>query len=291
MRRLVTLCLYGILALTLGGGAVPTAFAQIVLQEDNELVATAPSTPPPSRKSLENIPKLDVFKEGEEMGLPFDIRGDAMKEAALSYGARGGLAWRTFWIDQQLKQSESFLDRVYDFRQLLIAAPSGLLIEPPVISEAVNAVIIETGGETAAVSDRIYDINANAKIVSTARNWRDYLKRSWGAVAEPPDILRPNDEEEREQWIIWVRQGWEEGVQQADETFEQELARMNTDYMGMIRYRMLLAQGMISPPYTTMIDRGITGGGSTMRIGDRAVQITAKPSLIVESQEWQPANR
>ena len=46
----------------------------------------------------------------------------------------------------------------------------------------------------------------------------------------------------------------------------------------MIRYRKLLAQGIVSAPYALQIDRGVTGGGDEMRIGDRAVTITG-PSI------------
>jgi defect-in-organelle-trafficking protein DotC len=194
-------------------------------------------------------------------------------------------------IRQELDQRAGYMDKIYDFRHLLIPAPSGLLIEPPVISEQVNALIIDGTGSEAAVSDRIYNINKNARIVSTARSWRNYLERSWGIVTPPPDILRPNDEEERYRWIDWVRQGWEAGIEQADQIFEQDLNQLAADYQGMVRYRMLLAQGMVSPPYTLQTDRGVTGGGTTMRVGDRAVQITGMPSLKAGSETWQPANR
>src|SRR5690606_29020377 len=170
--------------------------------------ATAPvdeSSPPPpaSRVELENIEKVgEVINE--ETGLPFDIRNEAMREAALSYGARGGLSWRTYYIRRELEEAADYMDRVFDFRNLLIPAPSGLLIEPPVISESVNAMIINTSGTEAAVSDRVYDISANARIVSTARTWRNYLEREWGEVTPPPDLLRPKDDQEREKWIAWI---------------------------------------------------------------------------------------
>ncbi|HNQ92190.1 MAG TPA: type IV secretory system conjugative DNA transfer family protein, partial [Alphaproteobacteria bacterium] len=64
------------------------------------------------------------------------------------------------------------------------------------------------------------------------------------------------------------------------------------DFDGMVRYRKLLAQGMVSPPFAQQIDRGVTGGDDgAMRIGDRAVVITGTPQLISGSQEWQPASR
>ena len=59
----------------------------------------------------------------------------------------------------------------------------------------------------------------------------------------------------------------------------------------MVRYRKLLAQGMVSPPYANQVDRGVTGGGYQMRVGDRAIQLTGTPQLISGHDQWKPANR
>jgi defect-in-organelle-trafficking protein DotC len=223
--------------------------------------------------------------------MPFDIRKESLKEAALSYGARGGLAARSFEINKNIADRATYMDRVYDFRQLLIAAPSGFMIEPPIISESLKALLIEGDGQKAAVSDAIYKINENVKIVSAPRNWRQYLERTWGPVEEPPEILRPKDEKERADWRENVKRGWLEGYEQADEVFAQDLNRLQSEFAGMVRYRQLLAQGMVSAPFAQQIDRGVTGEDATMRVGDRAVVITGVPQLITESQRWQPANR
>ncbi len=249
-----------------------------------------PPPPPPPIEKFEQLPKQNKIIDADT-GLPFDIRMEAMREAALSYGARGGLAWRTYEIRQELDRRARYLDRVFDFRQLLIPAPSGLVIEPPIISEAENAMIIDSGGLNAAVADKYYHINQNARIVTTGRNWRNYLERDWGEIVPPPDILRPADEEEREYWINLVHEGWQKGVEQAEEIFENDLKQLQADFLGMVRYRMLLAQGMVSPPYALQTDRGVTGGGNEMRVGDRQVEITGIPVLKPGYDEWQPANR
>lgn len=249
-----------------------------------------PPPPPPSLHELQNIPKENNIVDADT-GLPLDIRNDAQREAALSYGARGGLAWRTWHIRQELETRKRYMDKVFDFSQLLIPAPSGLLIEPPVISESADAMMIKAGGQEAAVADRVYNIGRNARIVSAPRTWHQYLERQWGGVTPPPDILRPANREERNKWIAWVEKGWEEGVAQADEIFQADLNKLVADYRGMIRYRTLLAQGMVSPPYAMQVDRGITGGGNEMRVGDRALTITAPPELQTGYGQWQPANR
>lgn len=252
--------------------------------------AVSRDTRPPELMQLQNIEKKDGIIDAGT-GMPFDVRENALREAALSYGARGGLAMRTYEIRQELEVRARYMDKVFDFRQLLIPAPSGLLIEPPIISESINAMLIEGTGREAAVSDRIYNIAKNARIVSSARTWRTYLEREWGEVEEPPDILRPENAEERAIWVEQVTKGWELGYEQANDIFEEDLNKLSADFNGMIRYRTLLAQGMVSPPYALQVDRGVTGGGDQMRIGDRAVQITGMPELVPGYEQWQPANR
>jgi len=245
--------------------------------------------PPPTLKEIEN-----VERENEAMGdsgMPLDIRLEALKEAAVSYGARAGLAARTYEIRKEIDKRANYLDMVYDFNSLLVPAPSGFLIEPPIVSESVNATLVDFDGQQAAVSDRIYNIINNARIVSAGRNWRTYIEREWGDVEPPPDILRPENLEERDTWIKYVRKGWEQGIMQANEVFQEDLNLLNADFQGMIRYRVLLSQGMISPPLALQVDRGITGDGDEMRVGDRAVQITGVPELMTGFDEWQPASR
>lgn len=275
-----------------------------VLAAADEDMSLQELPPPPTLVEIQEIEGYKPVGKGDKTPLPVDIRLEALKEAALSYGARGGLASRTREIRFEMDERASHLDRVFNFTSLLISAPSGLLLEPPIISESLNALLIEKDGQTAAVSDAVYMINQNTKFVSAARNWRTYLERGWGVVEKPPEILRPKDDDERKIWRELAEKGWIAGRTQADEVFEQDLARLTADFNGMIRYRELLAQGMVSPPFAQQIDRGVTGEQrnaniagtktpvtSTMRVGDRAVIITGVPELITGSDQWRPASR
>lgn len=247
---------------------------------------------PASIEDLINIPKENKLVDGDDKAaLPLDIKLEAQREAAFSYGARGGLAWRTWHIRNEMETRARYLDKVFDFRQLLIPAQSGLLIEPPVISEAMDAMLIDNKGVEAAVADRVLRIGQNARIVSAPRTWRSYLERQWGSIDPPPDVLRPIDKEERKAWEKNIREGWQMGIAQADEIFQNDLNKLVADYQGMVRYRALLAKGMVSPPYALQVDRGVTGGGDEMRIGDRALSLTELPKLQTGYKEWQSVNR
>ncbi|MAS88100.1 MAG: type IV secretion system protein DotC [Micavibrio sp.] len=247
--------------------------------------------PPPSLKYLQDVkPKNEKDLISGKPQAP-NIRRDAIKNAALSYGARGGLARRTYEIRQELKGKGNYMDRTYDFSRLLIKGPSGVFIEPPTVTEGQDAFIVENEGQTAAIAEVLYNINQKAKIVGAPRNWRTYLEREWGEVTPPPDLLLPKDYEERVIWRENVEKGWEEGYLQGDDIFQADLDRLNRDFTGMVRYRLLLKQNIISAPFALLEERGVTGGGNELRIGDRAVQITGPSQLQARPEEWQPVNR
>lgn len=278
MRRHLTIILASTMLLT----SSPVWAAD---KDANAIVA-----PPELSQLQEQVTGIDLIKpSGEGAGL--EIRKDALREAGMSYGARGGLAHRTFEIQRRLAEQDATLTKIFDFKRLLINAPSGLLIEPPIISDGQRAVLVAGGGQSAAVTDRVLRINRVARIVTAPRDWHLYLERDWGKVEPPPSVLLPRDKEERITWRKYVNEGWGEGVTQADDTFQADLDRMTNDFIGMVRYRELLAQGMVSAPYAVHEDRGVTGGGAEMRIGDRGVTITGQSTLIPRSSQWQSTLR
>lgn len=250
--------------------------------------------PPPVEK-LQDINKSEGQNVSDDLitkKMSVDMRRDSQREAALSYGARGGLAKRSYEVAEEMRAYDATLDKVFNFRALLIRAPSGLLIEPPMIRESLDATVITEGGNEAAVADQILKINKQAKIVTAPRDWRQYLEMDYATViAPPPKILWPKNAKEQASWNGWVKQGWKEGYEQGEQIFEANLAQMVADYSGMVRYRMLLAEGKVSQPYALQEDRGVTGGRNEMRVGDRALRITGPSQFLTGADLWKPADR
>ncbi len=245
--------------------------------------------------TLEYVKDIDTDKSNTVEDNPdaLEMRLDALKEAALSYGALSGLIHRNWEIFHIVEKKEIVLDAIFNFSRLMIPAHYGTLIEPPIISESENAFLLGDGGMSASITSKIYSIGENAKIVSSSRNWREYLLNHIDlTVAEKPDqILRPRTSKEKDLWEEYVEKGWREGVEQANDIFEDSLALLVADYVGMVRYRKLLAQKMISEPFAVKENKGVTGGGDEMRIDDKAVIITSIPSLNRSSDSWEPTER
>ncbi len=213
------------------------------------------------------------------------LRQIALKEAALSYGARSALARRTYEMAQLLNQNQPLLDTIYNFAALLLAKN----VMPPVLSTA-RSTLKQSAANTLRVADAVYQIERQAQFVTTPKHWRDYLMHDFRSPVTPPPLLLPKNKNETDLWQHSLAEGWELGKQQAEQIFQQSLARLERDYTGMILYRSLLAQRMISAPYVAEANLGVTGSrdGKVMQLNDRILRITANPAFAFHAASWQP---
>lgn len=212
------------------------------------------------------------------------IREMGLKEIALSLGAQSGLAWRAKVIDDQLVKQTRNLDAIYDFNALVLEHN----VLPPVLLEGRNTLNL-ADTQTIRVSDRTYKVSKQAHFITTPPGWREYLWMDYQKPAYPHPSLLPKDKEERKIWSCYVEKGWEQGVEQANTILEESIARIKEDFTGMILYRKLLAMNMVSPPYVSNTELGVTGDGDEIHIDDRVLRITALPALNINSNEWRAA--
>ena len=219
-------------------------------------------------------------------GLPSTskIREMAIKETALSLGAQGGLAWRAKYIDEALLKQARNLDTIYDFNSITLEHN----ILPPVLLEGRNTLNL-ADTQNIRISDRTYKVAKQARFITTPPNWRQYLWMDYQQPEPPHPSLLPKTVEERQIWMTFIDKGWNNGVEQANTILEESLARIKEDFNGMILYRKLLAMNMVSPPYVSHTDLGVTGDGAEIHIDDRVLRITALPALNTNSNEWRAA--
>ena len=236
--------------------------------------------------SLAGLQAMTNTKTASARNMPSTgkIREMALKETALSLGAQSGLAWRAKYIDDALVKQTRYLDAIYDFNALVLEHN----VLPPVLLEGRNTLNL-ADTQTIRVSDRTYKVSKQAHFITTPPDWRQYLWMDYQAPETPNITLLPTTKEEREIWCVFVEKGWENGVEQANTILEESIARIKEDFTGMILYRKLLAMNMVSPPYVSNTELGVTGDGDEIRIDDRVLRITALPALNINSNEWRAA--
>jgi len=212
------------------------------------------------------------------------IREMGLKEIALSLGAQSGLAWRADFINRELTKNARRLDAVYDFNALVLEHN----ILPPVLLEGRNTLNL-ADTQTIRISDRMYKVYKQAHFITTPPNWRQYLWMDYKKPEVPHISLLPKTKQERQLWCNYVDRGWKNGIEQANTILAESVARLKEDYTGMILYRKLYAMNMVSPPYVSHTDLGVTGDATEIHIDDRVLRITALPALNINSNEWRAA--
>lgn len=209
------------------------------------------------------------------------IRLKALEDTALSLSAQGGLSWASNEIDCSLQKDHWHLDTIFNFSGMMLS--HGVI--PPVLVQGDNSLNL-ADPNTIRVADKTYKIIQQARFATTPPNWREYLWMSFPKPEIPNSVLLPKTAEESKIWRKAIKAGWDRGVQQAYNIFQQDLARLKRDYQGMILYRKLLEQKMISVPFVSRTELGVTGDGSDMRINDQVLRITELPKLQTDSSGW-----
>ena len=210
------------------------------------------------------------------------LRVKSLQDSSMSIGAQGGLAWASEQINVNMEKDKKYLDSIFNFNGMVLS--HGVI--PPVLEEGDNSLNL-ADPNTIRIADRTYKIVQQARFATTPPNWREYLKLPYSKPQLPDKTLLPRTSEEQKIWSKGIRLGWEKGIEQAHNIFQQNLARLKRDFRGMALYRKLLQERMISPPFVARTELGVTGDGSDMRINDQVLRIVELPKLQTNSKNWQ----
>jgi defect in organelle trafficking protein DotC len=212
-----------------------------------------------------------------------DIRSTAIKETAASLGAQNGLAWRAKQINHILMKHEATLTNIFDFQQLLLKHH----VIPPVLATSEN--IVNVGNDSVIrVAEKMYTILKPPRFSTATPNWQNYLLMHFKAPETPNITLLPKNKAETAVWNKYIVKSWKFGIDQANNIFGANLARLRRQFNGMVLYRQLLAQHMVTAPYVAETTLGITGNQQELRLNDRILRISNASHLITDTSSWQP---
>lgn len=199
-----------------------------------------------------------------------DMRVRLLRRTAYTLGVQGGAHGRYQHIDTILNQHAATLDQIFNFGPLLL---NNSRVLPPVMEVVHGAMRLSSTIKGSSVITA-YRIEAPAQLVSLPPSWRSYLLQSFPPLSRVSRLLMPKNDRE---WRIWrhaVSRGWTQGIQEANAVYSSELHSLQRDYLGMLRFHMLVAQKMVSVPVLATGNLGITVNGRRLAIGQKIFQIT-----------------
>jgi defect in organelle trafficking protein DotC len=210
-----------------------------------------------------------------------EMRKQALEEIASALGSTSGLAFRMKEIRDDVEKNSDKLDRYFDFKQVIFT--NGILA--PVITEG-KANYSQVSDDEVRIADIVYKIEQPAKFVSVYPTWRTYLNFSFPSFESPSPAYLPKNDAEKVVWDNAVKQGWAMGMSQADNIFRASYSKLERDYLGMLKFHILLAQDLVTAPMIAKANLGVTGGGNEMSINDQVFRITDHAGLDPTRSDW-----
>ena len=231
---------------------------------------------------LENLTLQDTTPTGPTVS---KIRIQALKDTALSIGAQGALALRSKELNAMLEPKTKQLGQIYNFNGLMLDHN----VLPPVLQESAQSLNLQSP-DVLTLSDHTYKIVQQARFVTAPPTWREYLELDYKKPTIPDSTLLPKDKQERQIWKKYIRIGWQNGLNQANNIYADNLATLKRDYAGMMLYRDLLAKHMVTKPHVIGHKLGVTSNAdqTEIQINNQTLQIAATPKFRTNSRLWKP---
>ncbi len=126
------------------------------------------AAPPPGLEALYELAPAP----GAAIPFAEEKRHSAMRLTALGFGARAGLARRSWEIGVMLERLSAPLSAIYRFSDLMLTG-QGFTVLPPVLAETRQAFRLGRGQARAASARRVLRIVEPERIVSAPPHWRD----------------------------------------------------------------------------------------------------------------------
>ena len=243
-----------------------------------------------------DLKALYEFAPAPGAAIPFaeEKRHSAMRLTALGFGARAGLARRSWEIGVMLERLSAPLSAIYRFGDLMLTE-HGFTVLPPVLAETRQAFRLGRGQARAASARLVLRIVEPERIVSAAPHWRDYLVRAWRTPAPPAAVLFPRTGPETTQWRQWLAEGWAHGTALGDDIFAADLDRLNRTFEGVVLWHRLHLADMVSAPGLSTIYTAAAGHESAAadrrdkRAARQAGSIQSRHKGVADDRRWRPA--
>jgi defect-in-organelle-trafficking protein DotC len=192
------------------------------------------------------------------------------------------MTWQLRNINAVITSMSRDLDQVYNFGALMI----NQRVVPAVITESRN-LYNQDGDYAVRLSGAFYKIERQARLSSVPPNWREYLNFPKGASADQSEILMVRADNERLVWQEGVKNGWSQGVEQANLMLTQAMDRLNRDFSGMGRFHRFVIEGKVSLPAIATEDIPVSRNGATMAVDETLLRITTLPEFNSKMSAWQ----
>jgi len=231
--------------------------------------------------NVSNAAENASFGDKTNANMAQQARQQALFDTAISLGLKAGIHAQLSKINEGIEKNTIFLDKVYNFEPYLISQR----VVPPVITEARN-LYNQSGDSAVRLSGVMYTIERQARMTSTAPNWREYLNFPVMKDGFNNPSLLPRNQEEMDVWQKALRQGWFDGITQANDMLQQSLDRLNRDFIGILRFHRFVLEGKVTLPVIAESKMDVSKSQGSMVVDEQLLRLTVLPDFQSSISQW-----
>ncbi|MBB4861409.1 defect-in-organelle-trafficking protein DotC [Pseudomonas nitritireducens] len=220
-------------------------------------------------------------------------RSRSMRDAALSVGAQHGYVATMNELRKQLDAESDTWEALFPFKDVMRIASKGdksLFYLPPVIIKTEGLTSTDENHKVIKISNTYYEIYKEERVVLNAPDWREYLLIDIPVdLSKPVGALLPKTPAEQQLWSDSVAEGWQAGVNMANEEMTARVRNLGTDFTGMVRYLQLVeGTGQMTPTFLAEQTINRVKSKNGMHIGQTTIAITAPATFNDNVGGWVP---
>lgn len=228
-------------------------------------------------KEINNLERLEYNSDETEVE-----RIEAISEVAYLLGVQTSVSYRYKKITEQLENIAFKLDDLTNIKALMLDD----FVVPPVMSVIDGATKL-INSKRIVQTDKSFKILKPSKMVLRPPTWRDYLLYMPKPIDKPHPAVLPENLKEKATWQKYLKKGWMDGQDHANNLFKLRWKKFLTDYKGMITYHLLATQKIISSPNVNTSTDAVylSDDGKELEINKKIWHI-AKPMGFAEERNW-----
>jgi hypothetical protein len=217
-----------------------------------------------------------VMLEQDEIKNP--LRSQNLRDYGLMVGGQIGTAETVVDITNILEIHAKALDKIFFFPFVVKDR-----ILPPVIQKVDFSENISADRQTLRQQQGIYRILRHAILFTEIPSWRTYLQMPQSNI---PEVMIRYMESEREVLRRAFCEGYKQGQSYALYLFDQKMASLKQDFLGMMEFHLLSQRNIVSYPRVQVLNQGVVQpSDKVLVLRDTLYKIDA-PTYFKSPMEW-----
>jgi len=234
-------------------------------------------------RSLEELSSQRLNDDDPSLEEVPEARRKALQSIATMVGEQHGRAYTMEQKRREIDKLAPTLDQMYNFGSPDVLC--GPLVLCPVVLSGNNN-LSQVNGSTRVYSHGKFQVIREAKMVSVLPTFRDYLLLDAPPSPRLPRSATAQNDAEAKIWDSAVKQGWDRGVQMADQSVEIALSTMQRDYEGMKTFKALVLQNVITAPELATANLGVTLENGILTVNKHIQRIVTPSEFVANPAKW-----